>query len=214
MAVSSTDDRAAGADAPGPAAGEPAARGRWHDRPAQVVVALVAVTLLGFGLGSYVTARDDHPGAGSVDVTFLQDMRRHHDQGTEMALRTVERDDVDPQVKAVAEEILLGQQLESGLMVQLLRTWGQVEQNDDADPPMPGMATDAQLEELRTATGVAADRLFVELMIAHHEGAIDMASVASTDASTDDVRELAAAMVRGQRGEVNELQGIRARLGA
>jgi len=154
-------------------------------------VALVAAAILGFGLGSYVASRDDHPGPDSVDVAFLQDMRRHHDQATVMSLDVVRRGDADPQVRAVAEEILLGQQLESGLMVQLLRSWGREEQSDDDAPPMPGMATEEQLAQLRSLRGVEADRMFVELMIAHHQGGIDMALRAAEEASSDDVRELA-----------------------
>ena len=52
---------------------------------------------------------------------------------------------------------------------------------------MPGMATDEQLDELATATGADADELFVELMTAHHQGGIDMATDAAERAENDDV---------------------------
>lgn len=112
---------------------------------------------------------------------------------------------------------MLGQQLEAGLMVQMLRTWGHREANESdtgmawMDMPvpldrMPGLATPADLDALRAASGVEADTLWINLMIAHHEGGVHMADHAAEHGGTEDVRELAAAMAAGQRGEVIELQ--------
>ena len=63
---------------------------------------------------------------------------------------------------------------------------------------MPGMATAAQLDELRAATGVEAERIFLRLMIAHHEGGVAMANAAVADARTTEVRTLAAAIAAAQ----------------
>ncbi len=56
--------------------------------------------------------------------------------------------------------------------------------------------------------------LFIDLMSAHHRGGVDMAEHAVEHASTERVRQLAAAMIRGQQSELNELAEIRARLAA
>jgi uncharacterized protein (DUF305 family) len=58
----------------------------------------------------------------------------------------------------------------------------------DADaPPMPGMLTEAQFAELEAAAGAAFDRLFLERMIAHHEGALIMVrELLATDGAAQD----------------------------
>jgi uncharacterized protein (DUF305 family) len=76
---------------------------------------------------------------------------------------------------------------------------------------MPGMATEAQLDELQAATGPEADALFVELMAAHHEGGIHMAEFAAEHAHRADVRGLAERMAVNQRGEIVDLRNALAR---
>jgi uncharacterized protein (DUF305 family) len=68
------------------------------------------------------------------------------------------------------------------------------------------MATDAQLEQLAGSSGAAADELFVDLMVAHHEGGIHMAETAAEDAGLAKVRSMATSMMTGQRGEIAELR--------
>jgi uncharacterized protein (DUF305 family) len=73
---------------------------------------------------------------------------------------------------------------------------------------MPGMATDEQLAELRASSGAAADDLFVELMVAHHEAGVHMAEVAAEDAELAKVRSFARSIVSGQQGEIEELHRV------
>lgn len=198
----------------------------WHSRWRLLTLG-AALVFLGFAAGYAFTTVSGVPTADSVDVGFLHDMRVHHDQAVEMAMILLDkdRDATDPETRLVAKEILLGQQLESGLMVQLLRTWGREEVNASGtamawmDMPvpterMPGLATPEQLAELRSATGAEADRLFAELLLAHHEGGIHMAEDAAARARTDAVRELAGAIAEGQRSELVILRGIVDRLSA
>ena len=93
----------------------------------------VALLFLGGSIGYFVTQRSErHPGAGSVDVGFLQDMRYHHDQATQMSLAYLQKPAAgqDPTLRTIAAEILLGQQLEAGAMVQLLHDYGQPDSNE------------------------------------------------------------------------------------
>jgi uncharacterized protein (DUF305 family) len=76
---------------------------------------------------------------------------------------------------------------------------------------MPGMATADDLAQLVAATGPAADQLFVDLMVAHHQGGIHMAEYAAQHARRADVRSLAAGMATAQRGEIVDLQNALAR---
>ena len=183
------------------------------------VIALAAVMIfVGFGIG-YAATAPHHPGAHSVDVGFLQDMRFHHDQAVGMALILLEKpaDGANPNLRVIAEEILLDQQLESGMMVDILGSWGRESARDEEIPSMqwmgesvpqdqmPGIATPAQIAQLKAAQGAEADKVFAELMTAHHEGGIHMALYAEEHASSEGVRRLAHSMVVNQQSDIAEL---------
>ncbi|MEO5315158.1 DUF305 domain-containing protein [Pseudarthrobacter sp. CC12] len=85
-------------------------------------------------------------------------------------------------------------------------------QNPGTGVAMEGMATPAQLQQLREATGVEADRLFTELMIRHHQGGVAMARAAAALAETAKVRNFAAGIVQAQTAEITALQELRGRL--
>ena len=107
-------------------------------------------------------------------------------------------------LRSIAKTIIADQQFENGYMVGLLLDMGADPANETGqamawmDQPvplerMPGMATQAQLDELQAATGAEAGALFVELMAAHHEGGIHMAEHAAEHGSRADVRSLPSA---------------------
>jgi uncharacterized protein (DUF305 family) len=82
------------------------------------------------------------------------------------------------------------------------------------DGRMPGLATDAQINQLRTLPPDRADVLFLQLMIAHHTAGIAMAemAIALTDESVVD--RLATAMVSGQQGEITQMTQLLRERGA
>lgn len=191
----------------------------WWHAPWRLAVLGLAFAFLAGAVGFAVGARlaEDRP--NSVDVGFLQDMRFHHDQAVAMSLLMVKKplDDGNPTVRIIAEELLLGQQIESGVMVGLLSSWGKPEANESGtamawmDEPvplerMPGLATEANMDDLAAARGAEADQLFLQLMIAHHEGGLHMAEVAASDAAIADTRDFAAALVRNQQDEITEMR--------
>jgi len=199
----------------------------WHS-PWRLVVLGAALLFLGGSIGYFVTRRSDdrRPGAGSVDVGFLQDMRYHHDQATQMALNFLEKPAAgqDPQLRIIAAEVLLGQQLEAGAMVQLLHEFGQPDSNESGlgmgwmSMPlpldsMPGIATPDQVAAMKAATGIEADRLFAQLMLSHHLGGIHMAEYAVGHATNADVETLAQSAFNSQTSDANEFRAIQARLG-
>ena len=199
----------------------------WWYSPWRLLALGLALVFLGVGIGFALQSRSSsHPGAGSVDVGFLQDMRYHHDQATEMSLAYLEKPAAaqDPTLRTIAAEILLGQQLEAGAMVQLLHDYGQPDSNESGTgmawmsmplpiAQMPGMATADQLAAMKAATGVDADRQFAQLMLDHHLGGVHMAEYAADHVSEPAVRVLAQSMVKSQQSDINELRGILARLG-
>lgn len=113
-----------------------------------------------------------------ADVAFMQGMIAHHAQAVEMTalLRTrTERNDM----RRMAERIELSQADEIVMMREWLRARGQAEsgapaRHEHGGGAMPGMLTPAQMRQLADARGTAFDRLFLEGMIAHHEGALAM----------------------------------------
>jgi uncharacterized protein (DUF305 family) len=180
-------------------------------------VALVAVATTLLVVGIVVAAGDNAPGAGSVDVGYLQDMRTHHDQAVQMGMTYLGLEDTSPALRTIAGTIVLDQQLENGMMVELLNHFGAEEENSTGtamtwmNQPvpierMPGMASEADLDRLAASSGAAADKLFTDLMVAHHEGGIHMAQYAADHAGTKRVRELANAAVRNQTEEIAEIQ--------
>jgi uncharacterized protein (DUF305 family) len=230
--MATTADPDADIDLPGPPADEDDGGGDgdggapWWHSPWRLIVLGVALLFLGASLGYFLTRRgESHPGAGSADVGFLQDMRYHHDQATQMSLAYLQKPAAgqDPQLRTMAAEILLGQQLEAGAMVQLLHDYGQPDSNESGTgmawmsmplpiAQMPGMATPEQLVAMKAATGVDADRQFAQLMLDHHLGGAHMAEFAVDHVREHDVRVLAQSVLTGQESEINELQAVLARL--
>ena len=127
------------------------------------------------------------------DIAFAQDMIPHHEQALEMSALALAAD-ASPEVTALAKEIQAAQDPEIVLMRSWLRDWGAEElphsggpgeESDGHEHEMAGMATGEQLLALAEARGAEFDALWIDLMVAHHEGAIEMAEqVAQT---TDDL---------------------------
>jgi uncharacterized protein (DUF305 family) len=190
----------------------------WWQRPFNIGVLVVTAAILAGMIGWMVGDSGSRPTHNEVDTGFLQDMRVHHEQAVVMSFIYRSRPDIDPGLNTIARDIVVGQSLEVGRMVQMLRTLGETEANETGtsmtwmdmvaeDQQMPGMASDAELEELGKAEGRAADEMFVELMTAHHLGGIEMAEYAIERAEYDEVVKMAAGMAAGQRSEIAEMVG-------
>ena len=191
----------------------------WWQRPVNILIVLVAAALIAGMIGWLVADSGNDVASSEVDVGFLQDMRIHHEQAIETSFRYLDRPDTDPRLRTVAKSIIFDQGIEIGVMLQLLAGMGAPTVSADGtamawmghavEPSaMPGMATAEQLDELAAATGAEADELFVELMTAHHQGGIDMATDAAARAENDDVRRFASSWAQNQQSEIVELEGL------
>ncbi|MET9699488.1 DUF305 domain-containing protein [Streptomyces sp. NPDC006529] len=80
--------------------------------------------------------------------------------------------------------------------------------HDHGGAPMPGMATEQQLQELARASGPDFDRLFLRLMIAHHQGAVTMAGEALAGGNNGAVEEMANEVVAQQSAEVSRMRAM------
>lgn len=197
-------------------------RARWPVALAGTVVGLFAL-LSAFLLGQ-VEAGSRIPDATSADAGFLRDMQAHHAQAVEMSMLVRDRTN-NPEVRAIAYDITTAQSQQMGVMYGWLQLWGfpqhgepmtWMHENESAahhahDAPaeaptdMAGMATPEQMGALAQATGASADRLYLELMIAHHEGGIHMAEAATSTASHPRVTALANQMIESQTVEIETM---------
>jgi uncharacterized protein (DUF305 family) len=207
-------------------------RGRILAIAAAAVVALVGV----FALGRVsVGPVEPTPSTDSAAAGFLRDMQVHHAQAVEMAMLVRDRTD-DPAVRQLAYDIAVTQASQSGSMYGLLEAWdlpqlspsppmtwtllptidgssgGGHQMDVDAPDGMPGMATSAEIDELEAADGEGAVRLFLTLMIAHHEGGVEMAEAVLARTDVPQVVSLATGMERAQRAEIVAMQGLLADL--
>ena len=169
------------------------------------------------------------PGAGAVseehndaDIAFTQMMIVHHRQAVSMADLAVDRAE-SAEVKSLAEAISAAQGPEIETMTGLLRAW-------DAEVPegmsmegmggmggmdmgaMPGAMTPEMMDQLMAAQGAAFDRMFLEMMTAHHNGAIEMARTEQAEGQNPQALELAATIETDQSGEIEEMRQILASL--
>ncbi|MCF3122747.1 DUF305 domain-containing protein [Streptomyces arenae] len=149
-------------------------------------------------------ADDDTP--NSADFTYAQMMIVHHGQALEMTELAPKRAD-SGRVKRLASRISAAQGPEIGAMKSWLKNHGGPRKHAGHDHgTMPGMATDAQLKQLRAAKGKAFDELFLKLMITHHNGAITMATEVLSDGNNVQVEEMANDVVAQQSSEIGRMR--------
>lgn len=113
-----------------------------------------------------------------ADVRFMQGMIAHHAQALEMTALVADRTG-DPELRKLALRIEISQADEIEMMEAWLTARGQALPDPHAHhgpdhARMPGMLTAAEMQRLAAAKGVAFERLFLEFMIKHHDGALVM----------------------------------------
>jgi uncharacterized protein (DUF305 family) len=173
--------------------------------------AVLAVAVL---LGGCTAAGDTGPSpaasvsVGHADLAFTVMMIPHHEQAIEMSDLVLGADGIDERVRDLAEQIKAAQQPEIDLMAGWLEEWGHPAGSGMEGMDHGGMMSDDDLDALAAADGVEAARLFLEQMIEHHEGAIDMAR-AELDAGTHpDVLALAQRILDAQTAEITTMREI------
>jgi uncharacterized protein (DUF305 family) len=191
-----------------------------------VLTAVIALGLLLAGGGLAVAlgiGRTDPPAGDSVDAGFARDMSRHHQQAVEMANLALERSE-DAEVRQLAFDISATQTNQAGRMQGWLSLWdlprtdgevmawmggGMDHSGHDAAAAdgavMPGMATETELAEFRTLTGTDFDVRFLQLMIRHHQGGLEMAEYGRDHAGVPAVRRLAESIAETQAAETTTM---------
>jgi uncharacterized protein (DUF305 family) len=153
-----------------------------------------------------------------ADIRFAQMMIPHHRQAVEMAELAVDRAE-NPEVKALAEQIRSAQDPEIEAMTGYLTAWGaevpaehDMPGMDHSDmsggPGMTGMMTAEQMDQMRSATGAAFDTRFLQMMIAHHEGAITDSQRELAEGINPQAKELANQIISAQTAEITQMQQL------
>jgi len=150
----------------------------------------------------------------AADTEFAQMMIIHHQGAIEMADLAAQQA-TTPEVSALAERITAAQGPEIELMTGWLESWGEPT-STDADMggmdhggmDMDGMDQDAAMTELQALTGTDFDRRFLELMTAHHQGAVTMAQTVIDTGQNEEVRELAQQIIDAQTAEITEMADL------
>lgn len=147
-----------------------------------------------------------------ADVTFAQHMIPHHTQAVEMSDTLLTKQGIDPRVTQLANQIKAAQGPQIQQMQGWLTQWGAPSMppmSGTGDmPPVSGMMSQQDMTALTDAQGVAATKLYLTQMIAHHEGAITMAQSEINDGRYSPAVEMAHGIVSGQQQEIDTMNGI------
>ncbi|MEV0615818.1 DUF305 domain-containing protein [Nonomuraea sp. NPDC050404] len=191
-----------------------------------VLVLAVAAFLL-FG-------RDSAPSDTSAEAGFARDMTTHHAQAVDMAFIIRDKGPAR-EIRSLAFDIINTQANQRGMFQGWLQQWRLDPSTDQpamawmsghghgatpgaapaATPGvMPGMATPQELTKLKEARGTQAEVLFLQLMIRHHEGGVDMAEGLLRLSTRSEVVSMAQKIVDGQSGEIKLMTDLLKQRGA
>ncbi|RFU20602.1 DUF305 domain-containing protein [Geodermatophilus marinus] len=171
------------------------------------------------GTAAADSSANDSTAHNDADVAFVQGMLPHHEGALRMAQLADGRAS-DPRVIDLADRIEAAQGPEIETMTGWLEAWGEPLPEEDMggmDHGSGGMDMEGMSQEDMTAldssSGAEFDRMFLEMMIPHHQGAVDMAETEIADGSNPDAVEMAREIVESQTAEIEEMQTLLTQLG-
>ena len=159
----------------------------------------------------------------NADVQFAQEMIPHHQQAVQMA-KMAQSHAASPQVKQLASDIEAAQGPEIATMTQWLKAWGKDVPSDSSSDSMggmdmgdgssmssgdmPGMMSADDMHQLDMAHGAEWDKMFLTMMVQHHQGAIEMAKTEQASGLNPDAIALAKKIEKAQTAEIAQMQGM------
>ena len=156
-----------------------------------------------------------------ADVAFAQGMLPHHQQAVEMAQLAADRA-ADPRVEDLAARIEAAQAPEIETLSGWLDAWGAeatgtasggMDHGSTGPGEMGGMMSDEDMESLAATSGAEFDRMFLEMMIVHHDGAVEMATAQAAEGRNPDAIAMAEQIRDTQNAEIAEMRQLLAELG-
>lgn len=183
----------------------------------KIIIGLVAALVLASCGSSSSSQPADVSSVGTAsfndaDVMFAQMMIPHHEQAIEMSDIAL-----DPTIGAgetvrnLATQIKGAQDPEIQQMKDFLTSWNKsvsMDSSMDHSDMMSGMLTQEELTQLGTLRGAEFDKRWIEGMIAHHEGAIEMANDVLASGTNSDVKQLANKIIAAQNAEIEEMRAL------
>lgn len=163
----------------------------------RIVMAVLAIMLT-----SCASSDSGESKFSSQDIMFAEMMIPHHEQAIEMADLALAISQ-DTEVQALASQIKSAQAPE----IEQMKSWGSSHMGSHAGHMMDGMLSDEEMEELSQASGPDFDRLFLEGMIKHHEGAIEMAEMIVNSQNLE-ASTLAKNIIDSQRSEIETMKTL------
>lgn len=206
--------------------------GRRSRARAGALVLVLATVVAGCGNDS--ADPSDRPGAGTertapdgavfndADVAFVAALIAHHQQTVEIAdLASVPGNEASPWLLPLAERIGAARRADIERLEALRDSWGGVPATTDTTsgqrpdghvsdptdvPGTEGMMTADEMIELTTTTGGDFDRLWLAMMVRHHDGAIAMAQRLLADGRNGELQSFAASSSAAHQAEVTEME--------
>lgn len=190
----------------------------------RVAAALAALTVALFVSSCGGSASDGHTdqphsdepaiteqpaGYDADDVAFATNMISHHQQAVELSAMVPDRS-TNAELVALAQQISTAQQPEIEAMKVFLVQWNENPDtnsgHDGHGNTMAGMVDEATVTKLESLNGAAFDKLWLESMISHHQGAIEMAKAEIANGDNVDAKTLAKNIVTTQEAEIGQMK--------
>ena len=185
---------------------------------------VLAMAVAAFALAACGNNTDTAGGGSSsrsnfndADVTFAQSMIPHHEQAVVMA-KMAKSHASSAEVKDLAAKIEAAQGPEIKMMSGWLKAWGEDASSGSGmthgmgggmgGSGMPGMMGDDDMMSLDSSDGAGFDRMFLTMMIEHHEGAIEMAKKEQVDGKNQDAVALAKKIESDQTAEIAVMKDL------
>ena len=177
------------------------------------------------GTGATKVSATEH---NDADVAFATDMIQHHAQALAMVDMTVGRD-LDPEVAALTEDIRSAQGPEIETMVDWLMDWGEeipetvrdhanaghgdgaddgMDHGDMGHSDMPGMTSAEDMSALEDAPDAEFEDMWLEMMIEHHQGAVEMAETEQGEGQYEPAVDLAGDIVDAQSADIETMEEL------
>lgn len=187
--------------------------------PRVLTVAVLGFALVLAGCSSDETSESGAKGFNDTDVAFASNMIQHHAQALQMVDLTMGHD-LDPEVQQLADDVRAAQTPEIEQMVNWLQDWEQpvpetARDHVNADgggmdmgSDMPGMMSPEDLQSLEHAEGSEFQQMWLEMMIEHHEGAIEMADEEKQNGEHPKAIAMAEDIADAQAEEVSTMKAL------
>ena len=178
----------------------------------------LATTLAGCSASG---SSSDGKGHNEADVEFSSDMIQHHAQALQMVDLTLGRE-LDPEVVALTDQIRAAQAPEIEKMADWLEEWGEPVpatsrdhahadghgESMEVDADMPGMMSADEMAALEKAPDQEFQDMWLEMMVEHHEGAVEMAEAEVEDGENAEAISLAEDIISAQEKEISTMQEL------